>query len=154
MMDLTLQPKQWAGLTVPQRRVRLMQFEEELKKHEDKSVLDVQGPDCIKEYLCNGIYARELTVPAGTVISAGIHKHANITVVSQGKVRVATEEGVRTIEAPCTFISSPGIKRAAYIMEDTVWTTFHATQETDSKKLWDEIIAPNYEELDKFLENK
>jgi len=65
---------------------------------------------------------------------------------------VFTEEGVKTITAPCTFISPAGTKRAGYVLEDTVWTVFHATTSTDEAEIRKEFIAPDYNALDKQLE--
>jgi hypothetical protein len=75
-------------------------------------------------------------------------------VVSKGKIRVATDEGVRIIEAPATFVSPAGVKRAGYVIEDTVWTTFHITDTTDPEEIWDECVAESYEAYNNQLENK
>ena len=104
------------------------------------------------EYHCGGVYAREITIPAGVVLVGEIHLKDQINVVSQGIIKVFTEEGERTIEAPCTFISPAGVKRAGYAVTDTVWTVFHATELTKEADIRKEFIAPNYTALDKQLE--
>jgi hypothetical protein len=68
----------------------------------------------------------------------------------QGKVSVATEFGKKYFEAPCTFISEIGLKRAVVAEEDTIWTTVHLTQyygEENLEKIEEEVIAQNYAEL-------
>jgi hypothetical protein len=40
-------------------------------------------------------------------------------------------------------ITEPGTRRALKIYEDTVWTTFHPTEETDLVKLEAELIEPH-----------
>ncbi len=95
-----------------------------------------------------GNYARECHLPAGSLVIGKIHKHAHINVISQGRVSVITEQGRTDMEAPCTFVSQPGTKRAVFAYEHTVWTTIHPTNETDVEKIEAEIIAPSYEDLE------
>ena len=90
-----------------------------------------------------GLYARELRIPAGTVLTGKIHKTTHINVVSAGEITVWTEEGMKRVRAPYTFVSQPGTKRAGLAHTDTVWTTFHVTQETDLAKIEAECIEPS-----------
>jgi len=95
-------------------------------------------------------YARQMFIPKGTLIIGKIHRHQHLNFILQGKVSVATEFGKKYFEAPCTFISEVGLKRAVYAEEDTIWTTVHLTQhhgEENLDKIEKEVIAPNYAEL-------
>jgi hypothetical protein len=115
-------------------------------------------PDCTlthyftpkdEKYGCHA-YAREMFIPKGTVIIGKIHKHQHLNFISKGKVTVVTEFGQKHLEAPCTFVSEIGLKRAVYAEEDTLWTTVHLTEhghEDDLSKIEDEVIAPSYENL-------
>lgn len=131
----------WASKTPAERRSKLLELEQVCK-----SMKQVHIPP--KEYFCNGVYAREIYIPAGTTLVGEIHKFPHLNIVSKGKIRVATDEGVSIIEAPCTFISPAGVKRAGYVLEDTVWTTIHATEHTDTNQIRQEVIAPNYDALE------
>lgn len=105
--------------------------------------------DCpLKHHFAPGAYAREILLPAGSLVIGKIHKHAHVNVISQGRVSVMTEGGRKDLQAPCTFVSDVGTKRAVYAHEDTVWTTIHVTNETDMAKLEDEIIAKSYDEFE------
>lgn len=92
--------------------------------------------DCpIVNHFAPGIYAREMTIPAGVVLTGAVHKTEHLNIISAGRIVVAGN-GTRTeIVAPCTFVSKPGTQRAGYALETTVWTTIHATEETDIDKL-------------------
>lgn len=92
--------------------------------------------DCaIVNHFAHGIYAREMTIPAGVVLTGAVHKTEHLNIISAGRIVVAGN-GTRTeICAPCTFVSKPGTQRAGYALETTVWTTIHATEETDVEKL-------------------
>ena len=94
-----------------------------------------------------GVYARELFIPKGSILTGKIHKTEHLNIVSQGVIAVATEEGQKLIKAPCTFVSKPGTKRAGYALEDTTWTTIHVTEETDLEKIEDQVIAKDYSEV-------
>lgn len=149
-MDLTLQESTWLALSVSERRERLVQLEQtclQFPKEDQRHIEPVH-------HHCNGVYAREILIPKDTVLVGEIHLQDQINIVSKGKIRVATEGGVKEIEAPCTFISPAGTKRAGYALEDTVWTVFHATQSTDQQEIREEFIARDYKQLDKQLEVK
>ena len=97
-----------------------------------------------------GVYARELTIPTGTLLTGKIHRYEHLCVISKGDISVLSEDGFKRIKAPFTFISKPGVKRLAYVHDETVWTTFHANQdeERDPGVLVERHTAPNYEALE------
>jgi len=95
-------------------------------------------------------YARQIRLPKGSLVIGKIHRHAHLNFLMAGKVSVNTEFGKQLFEAPCTFVSEPGLKRAVYAEEETIWTTVHLTAyrgEEFLKEIEDEVIAPTYEEL-------
>jgi hypothetical protein len=95
-------------------------------------------------------YAREMLIPKGTVIIGKIHRHKHLNFITKGKVIVFTEFGQKHLEAPCTFISEVGLKRAVYAEEDTLWTTVHLTEFTEEAqldKIENEVIAPAYADM-------
>jgi hypothetical protein len=102
-----------------------------------------------EEYGCC-TYAREIKLPKGSLVIGKIHRHQHLNFITQGKVIVYTEFGLKHLEAPCTFVSEVGLKRAVYAVEDTLWTTVHLTKfnsEEELSKIEDEVIAPSYEDL-------
>lgn len=111
----------------------------------------------VKHYFSQGVYARELFIPKGTVLTGKIHKHAQLNIMSKGDLSVLTEDGIKRVKAPFAVVSPPGTKRVAYAHEDTVWTTIHGTDETDLEKIEAHFIAQNEQEYLDFcraLENK
>lgn len=95
-------------------------------------------------------YAREMTIPKDTVIVGKLHRHQHLNIISKGRVEVITEHGPKSYEAPCTFVSEVGTKRAVYAKEDTIWTTIHVVSygsEADLDKIEAEVIAPSYDDL-------
>lgn len=91
-----------------------------------------------------GLYAREITIPAGTLLTGKIHRTQHLNIVSKGRMSVWSEgEELREIIAPFAFVAEPGTRRVGFAHEDTVWTTIHATAETDLDKLEAELIEPH-----------
>lgn len=128
-------------MSLPSRRA-IQNLEEFLKKQP-------QAEFVTNHYFAPGVYARELFIPKGHVLTGKIHRTEHLNIVSMGKIAVVNEQGQRTlIEAPYTFVSKPGTKRAGFALEDTVWTCIHPTNETDLDKLEDELIAPSFEALE------
>jgi hypothetical protein len=90
-----------------------------------------------------GMYIRELHIPAGVMVTTMTHKTQHPFVVSKGIIKVSSDtEGSVTIEAPHTGITEPNTRRAAHAVTDTIWTTFHVTDETDPNKIAEEILEP------------
>lgn len=92
-------------------------------------------------YFSPGVYAREITIPAGTLVTGEIHKYAQLNILSQGDISVLTEDGLVRVQAPFTVVSPPGTKRIALAHTDCVWTTILHTDETDVEKIEDHFIA-------------
>lgn len=109
--------------------------------------LDLEKDCPVRHIFAPGAYAREMTIPKGTVIIGKIHRHAHLNFISAGKVRVLTETGVYEITAPHTFVSEIGTKRVVRALEDTIWTTVHVTDEMDLEKIEDYVIAKDYDAL-------
>jgi len=88
-----------------------------------------------------GIYARTTLLPAGTLLTSMEHKTEHPFVITEGRIGVTSgNEGQVIYEAPYIGVTKPGTKRVLYAFEDTVWTTFHATNETDVEKIAAEIL--------------
>jgi hypothetical protein len=89
-----------------------------------------------------GMYVREIFMPARTYALSKIHKTQHPYVVLSGRASVWTaDKGMVEITAPYVGITEPGTERFLYMHEDTVWLTFHPTNETDLEKIEDEVIA-------------
>ena len=77
-----------------------------------------------------GLYAREIFMPAGTLLTSKIHNTEHPYVVLTGCVSVFIPGvGVERIEAPFVGTTRPGTRRVLYIHEDCRWITFHPNPE-------------------------
>ena len=146
-------------------RENVQAVENGMKKMIENGEIEDTLPDCVlthhfspmdEKYGCC-TYAREMFIPKGTLIIGKIHRHAHLNIISKGKVSVATEFGTKYLEAPCTFISEVGLKRAVVAEEDTIWTTIHLTNKCGEEflaEIEEEVIAPSYEALTQNLIEK
>ena len=100
--------------------------------------------DCpIVHRFTTGMYIREMFAPAGTLLTSKIHLTEHPFIVSKGKLSVWHGKKRIDIEAPYCGITKKGTRRVMFIHEDTVWTTFHATDKKTPKEVEDEIIQPH-----------
>jgi hypothetical protein len=134
-------------------RENLIDFEELLKNVDGAFAGDTENCP-LKHSFSDGIYVREITIPAGMVIVGKIHKHDHPNFLLKGEVIVFTEsKGEEHLKAPCSMISEGGTKRALYSITELVWTTVHCnpTNTRDMKELEKIVIADSFEEYEKFL---
>lgn len=102
----------------------------------EQAMRDVPQVDCpVRHHFAPGMYAREITIPAGTVLTGAVHKTENLAVLSAGRIELVTDDGTIVISAPHMITVKPGMKNAARAIETAVWTNFFPTYETDPEKL-------------------
>jgi hypothetical protein len=102
----------------------------------------------------DGIYTREIFIPADVLLVGKIHRHEHPNFLLKGRVTVITEAGgLEELTAPCYMISPAGTKRVVYTHEDTVWVTVHATDCKTPEEAEKFIIAEDYDD-DELNENQ
>jgi hypothetical protein len=129
-----------SNIIEPVTREKVIALEREIQK-----MPQVNCP--VRHYFAPGMAAREMTIPAGVVVTGAVHRHEHLCTVSKGRIIVSTDKGMRELAAPCTIVSKPGAKRVGYAIEETVWTTYHATNTTDIDALIEEITESTAAEL-------
>lgn len=97
-------------------------------------------------HFSHGVYARELHIPAGVMLTGEIHKYENLNILSKGRMRVTVDDRIIEVYAPFTTVSPPGTKRIAYALEDCIWTTIHGTFEKNIDNIKDYFIAASEQE--------
>lgn len=89
-----------------------------------------------------GLYARTIHIPKGAVAVGEIHTQPHLNIV-HGSIEVMSDEHVFRIEGFRVFPSGAGAKKVVHALEDTSWTTVHATDETDITVLEATLTAPD-----------
>jgi hypothetical protein len=101
----------------------------------------------------DGMYIREIFMPAGSLITSKIHKTEHPYIISYGKTAVSIDGNEwNEITAPYTGITVPGTRRVLYIIEDCIWTTFHRID--NMKSDYNNLNDEEKEEIVKKIEEK
>jgi hypothetical protein len=87
---------------------------------------EMEQSDCpVFHYFGEGIYIREVRMPAGTVAVGHIQKHEQMNVFVQGKVLTFNPDSTTTVlEAPMTFVGQPG-RKVGVMLEDVIWQNIY-----------------------------
>lgn len=98
----------------------------------------------VEHAFCNGLYARTMHIPAGTVLTGAIHREESFFLVRKGELIVSTDNGPRTLGPGDMSISKIGTKRAGIALTEVEVTTFHAnpSNEHDPQALWNLFTIP------------
>ena len=119
----------------------MMQFPDEL----------IDGP--LVHKFTEGMYIREIFMPAGSLWTSKIHKTEHPYVVSYGKVAVSIDaDEWYEITAPYTGITTPGTRRVLFILEDCIWTTFHRIDGMKSE--YNDLSEEEIEKIVEGIEDK
>lgn len=96
-----------------------------------------------------GIYAREMRLKKGTVLTGKIHKTEHLCILN-GDIEIASQDGKGRFTGYLTFRSKPGIKRIGYAHEDTVFTTIHAIEGTDIQSIESALVVDTFEQYEQY----
>jgi len=93
-----------------------------------------------KHHFGPGLYIKEVTMPAGSVIVGKHHKVEHLCNMMSGRMIIVNPDGSRhELVAPTTFVAKPG-RKVAYIIETVVFQNIYSTDETDIQKLEDMYV--------------
>lgn len=97
-----------------------------------------------------GLYVRELTMPAGSLVVSKIHLREHPFFILQGEVSVYDGEQEVVLKAPYKGITPAGTKRILYVHSDTVWITCHPTDKATMEEIDENgvITCDTFEEFD------
>jgi hypothetical protein len=95
----------------------------------------------VKHVIGGGIYARQITMPKGTLAIGHAHSDECINIVTAGSVSVVIDGRVVVVKAPAMFTSAPLDRKVGYVHEDVTWITVHSTIDTDIAKIESKILV-------------
>lgn len=110
----------------------------------------------LRHHFAPGLYLREMIMPKDVCLIGKIHKTEHLCILSKGEVTVVTDEGTKRLKAPAVVHSMPGVKRAIYSHEDSVWTNIH--HNPDDRRDLDAIeahyVTDTFEKFQAFADAK
>jgi hypothetical protein len=115
--------------------------------NDDGKLAKMMLVDNVTNHLVDGLYVRELLLPAGSFVLSRVHKRSLVNIISKGRVIVIDSNGRNEYTAPHTFISGAGTQRLVFAPEETVWNTAHVTEVQDPDELVDDLTFDNYDEF-------
>lgn len=128
-------------------RNKVLLLEIEMLKHEQIAIP-------VRHYFSPGVYAREITIPKGTLLTGRVHKFSQLNILSSGTISVLTDNGMQEVTAPFTVVSPPGTKRVAYAHTECTWTTILATEETDPAAIEAAFTVATEQEFIEFVKTQ
>jgi len=107
----------------------------------------------LKHTFADGIYVRQMSMNADTVVVGAIHKHLHVWFLLTGNISVVTEDGLEDYVAPCYVVATPGTKRVIYANEDSIFVNIHKnpTNSQDIEFLEKEIVAKDFKEYEEYI---
>lgn len=106
----------------------------------EKTMFQLPQVDCpLIHRFTDGMYIREIFMPAGTLVTTLVHRTNHPFVLTKGKVSVWNDGKVEHLQAPHVGITQPGTRRVIVIHEDATWITFHVTDLTDPDEIAETI---------------
>lgn len=96
-----------------------------------------------------GLYSRTIVMAPGCIYTSKIHKTEHQFVVLRGlcSVKNVLTGEWEHVQAPYLGITKPGSRRVLVIHEETTWTTFHPTSETDLERIEEQLIERHDQHL-------
>lgn len=97
----------------------------------------------ITHHFADGIYGREMFLPAGATIVGKKHRFATLNILAQGEIAVTNADGaVRVLKAPAVFVSPPMGQKVGHALTDVVWINVHPTRLQDVAAIESKFIVP------------
>jgi hypothetical protein len=111
------------------------------EKWDIQQIHEVECP--VKHGFANGVYLREIFMPAGTYVIGKEHKTEHFNIILKGQAYVLMNDDVQLITAPCTFVSEAGTRKVLVVLEDMIWQTTHVNPDdvTNVEVLEDKLIS-------------
>ena len=99
------------------------------------------GLDELLHHFADGLVARTIMIPAGTVLTGAAHKAEHLNIAA-GDITVVAGGVDRRLAGYHVIPSLPGTKRAGFAHANTWWTTIHLNpgNERDIEALEDALV--------------
>jgi quercetin dioxygenase-like cupin family protein len=94
-----------------------------------------------KHFLVDGMYLRQILIPAGTAFVGRKHRKMHYFMVLRGGAWVTgDDEKPHNLQPGMVLLCKPGAQRVGVTYEDTIFVTVHRTEETLLKNIEDDCV--------------
>lgn len=95
----------------------------------------------ISHHFGGGVYAKGVTIPAGTVLSQHEHPYEHLSILAEGTVALRRGDALAEIHSgPKCLTIEAGIPHSVRAVTNAIWYCIHATDETDPAKVDDAVL--------------
>jgi hypothetical protein len=100
----------------------------------------------LTHHFSDGVYGREMFVPAGGAFTGKVHKTDHLCVLAHGELLLIASNGAKEqLIAPRIFVTPKNTKKAGYALTDCIFMTVHGTHETNLDKIQSEFVSDDFE---------
>ena len=89
----------------------------------------------IEHHFSDGVYAKEMRIPAKHYVKKHVHDYSHLSVLASGVVTVRMNGRSQRFKAPACITIPAGVEHVIEAVTDAVWFCIHATEETDPDKV-------------------
>lgn len=79
----------------------------------------------VQHLFSDGIYMREIRMPADSIVIGHPHKTRHWNIILSGRAIVSIDGVSQEIVGPCRFESHEGAQKCLHVLEEMVWITVH-----------------------------
>ena len=105
----------------------------------------------VEHYQIDGVYARSMFIPAGTLLTGKIHNFESIAILAKGRIRITNGTESYIISEGHIMVDKPGVKRLGYAETDVIFITVHRTDNTEIEAIEKELVSATFEEYEQQL---
>jgi len=106
-------------------------------------------------HFADGVYARVMKAPAGTLVIGKAHRTEHISILLKGSCQITDDDGsVHYVEAPMIVVTPPGKKKMALVLTDMEFVNIHPTDTTDLDAIEKKVIIPEEEYRSMLIESE
>jgi hypothetical protein len=98
-----------------------------------------------------GVAVGVMYLPAGSLLTGKIHKHAHIAILAEGTLRLADDNNAFIITAPYIAYGKAGIKRLGYAETDCTFINVLSTDIVGADELDKAMVVDTFEAYEAFL---
>lgn len=139
--NLEILPEEWRGKS-------LDEIENDLLKRPQLEDSDYS----LKEYYSGGMYCRQITIPAGALITGRVYKFDHVEIMLSGDITIISADGSETFYTGNNVIEAKAGKRqAGFAHSETTWLTINPVpEEILPENRLDYTSVLTYEEFNQF----
>ena len=148
-LDIVDNIRSWIGLPVEEYTANVILLAKQLDEIDaqaETSMLSTLLNENVTEYFADGMYARELKIPAGVAIISRIHLSEGISILSEGTIAVMDRESYKELSAPYTYISDAGTQRIGLTLTPCTWVSLFKADKQEGVDMIDVVTVTTLEE--------